>query len=389
MECIDAIGSFVGPLLAQPFLARKTTNPHEEVESYLNESSSYQSHINKILTSSLIIANDDRAHDVFVNNNTANLSVVNNILNTSHFNADWSGYTSVMNKTNLIINTTQGTSQVAYAYVIVGVLLMLVAIAHFVMFGQEKCQIHFSDDSTSCQSKRIAYRECPEERKIRLLILPLLFLICFAYYALETGYAHYLMTFCVKYLKWSKDDGVIVTSVFWSAYTAGTVVGIVIIKYVRPRTMLAFDVTLCVTSQVTLACFLTYHPAVVWVCTAAAGVSIATIFASVFSWTQKNIGVSGKVNALLMVGMATGEMTSPAIIGILIDKSGAISWVYCMVAASVLCATSFIIMHILANKRKSIRRDVTSDHSSSPCLSETMQSIKIQINKNETGELTV
>ena len=58
----------------------------------------------------------------------------------------------------------------------------------------------------------------------------------------------------------------------------------------------------------------------------------------------------------MMSGMSVGEMTSPAIIGILIDKSGAISWVYCMLAAAILCTIVLIFMQILATRLKKVQR---------------------------------
>ena len=365
MECIDAVGSFIAPLLVQPFLSHNGASQTNDGNGIgFIQNSTHQLEINNVLTSSQPVVNNDYRYDVIVNNQTEAKLDDRIFVNLSHFASTVLNINgSFVNKTSVAEFTTDQTSRVMFAYFIVGILLMLVAVSHIAIFCLEKCDIYIKNDPINNESKSIRSNEQPQERKIRLLILPLLFFICFAYYALETGYAHYLMTFCVKHLKWSKGQGVAVTSAFWGAYTTGTAVGIFIIKYVRPRTMLTFDVTLCLTSQVVLVCFLNYHPAVVWACTIAAGLSISTIFASVFSWTQKNIGISGKVNALLMVGMATGEMTSPAIIGILIDKSGAISWVYCMLTSSLLCMTSFILMHILANKRKVMQRDVNMDPS--------------------------
>lgn len=332
MECTDAVGSFVAPFLSQPFLLYDTGNPWEESPDD-------------------VTSHNESRRFLKTCNSTGNVSNLTSkgisrgpMSNGSYILSDNATFAAVDINDPCIERQTH----VMYVYVLIGLLLSIVGFFHLCVFFTQRCNVYLKMDGDDEEDEEIT--EIAENRKLMILkrtTYPLLFLICFGYYSIETGYAQFLMTFVVEGLHWPKDRGILLTSAFWGSYTTATVVGILIIKFVKPRALLLFDISLCVSSQVILTFFFAYHDAVVWCCTVAMGIGTSTVFASVFTWTEDKIGINGKINSLIMFGMGMGEMTSPAVTGVLVETMGAVAWVYFMLATTILCFVVLSLMEIL------------------------------------------
>ena len=177
---------------------------------------------------------------------------------------------------NVTINDEEPTTQVRYAYFIVGAALLL----HwhcFIFF-----LLYLNGDKTCCIQKKDGNNEQPYDEdslanfnKLFLIsFVTLVFLFYWIYCVLELTYAAYLTTFTVDELNWTKISAATLTSVFWAAFTVGRGAGIFIVKYFKPETLLISMSILTIITLFPEVFFADAHISVMWICTIAFGLPL-------------------------------------------------------------------------------------------------------------------
>lgn len=73
------------------------------------------------------------------------------------------------------------------------------------------------------------------DQRFTLKVSLLFFVFNFFYSGIEIGYAGLVMTFAVKYLGWTKDDGTNVTALVQGTNVLLTAIAVVMARYVRPQ----------------------------------------------------------------------------------------------------------------------------------------------------------
>ena len=322
-HCIFGVGCLVAPLIAQPFLLQ-ASDPH--------------------LQSTTTTLKPDVA----------------SVSNAHHSDGDGDGVGVTVWEASRELNATmmqEGESQLKYAYLIAGLLMLLscCGMACVFLMGDRRLRLRKHQKSES-QLSSLQERQgiMDKQRIIYLAILSVLALFFLVYVALEAAYCTYMLTFVVKYLGWSKTMGAAVTSALMGAFTGGRALGIILVTVIRPFILLMVDLVVCVIFSVILVVFVDMHVSIFWICSVGLGLGMATVYATGFTWTESYIGVSAKVSALILVASSFGEMIGPAITGPLMEKVSLMSYAYITLSLVVSCLACMIVMELLGRKLKKL-----------------------------------
>lgn len=259
--------------------------------------------------------------------------------------------------TNLT-RTLQKLSKFEFAYIIIALFNFIVCI----MFTALCC----------CGSQSLlAIRKedtCPEyERKenrgFRVQILFMLFIFYFLYVGMEVTYGGFIMAFSVVYLRWSKTEGTLLTSVFWGAFAAGRGLAIPLSRWLSPPVMLIINLLLSCMSLGGLLMAVDSSPHAVWLCTALVGVGFSSVFPTGITWAERYMHVTGKATAVFVVGSALGEMCLPVVVGWLFESKGELWLIRILLACALLSVVLYIFMQNLAtnNGIRYMRLPVAAD----------------------------
>ena len=237
------------------------------------------------------------------------------------------------------------------AYLIIGMFLFVaVLLVMFVTCGNPaKSCLKSSTQKEEEEKKEEGTRPVAASFKIPFLIGVFIFYTCEC--VLEVGYGNLLLAYAVEVLGWSKSMGAKCTSLFFGTFMAGRALGIFVVKFLSPRVMLGGSCTLGVLSLLPLVLFSNVYPNVLWISTAAIGLSTSTIYATGISWTEKFVKVSDGTSVIFTASASAGEMVGPVVFSFMYDRFGAGCFVYIMFTSASVVLAIYIILLIAATRQ--------------------------------------
>ena len=307
-----AVGTFVAPLLAEPFIT--------------------QDAIPDIPTSHYCNPPDDTVND------TTNCTGINDTL--------------VSNCTDVLDDSDFFSSiQFGWAYWISAFAMLLVAIP-LIYFAACTKRRHpqLYQQIIAAQKKNIpagnqkktSKDNVKHHKAFWILIVAMCTIFLFFYIGVEITYGSFVFTFAVTYkeLCFSKSKAALLNAVYWGSFTIGRLVsvGIAMLK-ISTTIMLVSDLIGCMCA-VLLVTIIHTSTVVIWIGTALLGFAIASIFPSMLLWVDEHLEVTGKVTAVLVNGAALGDMILTLTVGLLITNVNPnfflyLSLVYCSAATLV------------------------------------------------------
>lgn len=171
-------------------------------------------------------------------------------------------------------------------------------------------------------------------RIVYAAFMVLIFLFYHVYLYVELIPVAFMTTFAVKYLKFPVRNAALITSVFFGFHFSGRLIGIPLSTCLRPRTMVALNVSLTAASYLLLIAFVNVWPSIVWVSSAMSGLSMATTFATGILWIADRVPMTGRVASVILVGSSLGGVIGPQLVGRLFEALTPMWFVYTIVAAS-------------------------------------------------------
>ena len=217
-----------------------------------------------------------------------------------------------------------------------------------------------------------------------MVILTLLLLLITGW--IDT-FAGFLTTFCIRELGWSKDSGVLATTVFWIAFCVANFLTIFLLRCFSTEVLLFAYLALSLVSFIGLL-LSSYYKCVplVWTCIALTGTSMSIMWPAIFAWTEETVTeVSRKVSSLFLIAGGVGLMVNPLILGYLMDHVAPLWYVYFLMAEGVIIFISFTVIAIIYKrldfptvpepKRRSVAVNSSRSSSSAVALQETDEDI--------------
>ncbi|XP_069866773.1 sodium-dependent glucose transporter 1B-like [Dipodomys merriami] len=225
-----------------------------------------------------------------------------------------------------------------WAYASIGTYILVVSLLFFALFCMKSSR---QGQSTSCaqQSRRAQYHKA---------LLCLLFLFFFFYVGAEVTYGSYIFSFATTHVGMDKKEAAGLNSIFWGTFAACRGLAIFFASCLRPATMIVLS---NVGSLAACLFLVLFHrsPLCLWIATSVYGASMATTFPSGVSWIEQYTTISGKSAAFFVIGAALGEMSIPAVIGILQGEYPDLPVVlYTCLGSAIFTSILFPVMYKLA-----------------------------------------
>lgn len=186
-------------------------------------------------------------------------------------------------------------------------------------------------------------------------LVGLIALFMFLYVGAEVGFGGWVYTYALSMGLASETSAFLVTSLFWGALTLGRLVSIPIAARVRPRTILLVDI-LGTLASVLLILALPRSAWALWVGIFGAGFSLASIFPTVITWSERRITVSGLVTSIFLVGASVGAMFLPWLIGQLFESRGPQITMIAILIDMVVATVVFAVLMVYGGQPKRIER---------------------------------
>ena len=248
-----------------------------------------------------------------------------------------------------------GDTSVHYAFMISAVLIFTATLGYIFLYCKmshvhaklAKLQKAAKDSkSTSGEDQEPDYMPT----RLKGVLLVLLASLMMSYCVMEDGFASFLMTFSLSYLKWDKETGAVITTVFWALFVLGRFSGIFLVSRFKQKTLLTtylILITLSILGFLLAAVYMVIP--LLWVFTGMLGFSMSVVFPCIFGWTSENImQITGKISAMFLVSAGLGAMLYPLLVGYLMEFHSPMWFVFMLMITMVLTLTIYGTIRLLA-----------------------------------------
>ena len=160
------------------------------------------------------------------------------------------------------------------------------------------------------------------------------------------------------------------SSVFWTSYTFGRVVGIFIVKYISVEKLLLLNTTLTIVSLLPIVFFVHVHDSIMWISTVLFGLFISTIFASGLTFADAYVPYAGGIGSIYGAGCVVGSITSPTIIAPLFNVYGMQTFVVVSLVSAIAMFLVFLGAWMLGRKhgKRNVKISTEKDEEAAPLL---------------------
>ncbi len=162
-----------------------------------------------------------------------------------------------------------------------------------------------------------------EIKNAPLPLTPVLFclLLFLLYVGLELGFGNWIYTYALTLGLGTTITAAYLTSAFWGSFTLGRLLGVWVSTRVRAQTILVMDLIGCAISTVIIMLWKDSNLAL-WIGTIGLGLSMASIFPTIFMFAGERMQITGTITGWFLVGSGAGSMLLPWLIGQIFARTG-------------------------------------------------------------------
>ncbi|OQR73720.1 sodium-dependent glucose transporter 1-like [Tropilaelaps mercedesae] len=273
-------------------------------------------------------------------------------------------YLSHRNETLFSNGTAQAPeSQVAIPYGIFGGAYAGVGVFMLLLFCIDPSNLRQQEASSEegtgiVKSKQRAYFEW-------LVVVHLVFYV-FVQVTLESTIAQMLSVYVLSNasLRFDKSSASYLFAMFWTLYTSGRVVAMVMSFKIRPFSIILFMQTLCIFGTVLLVALGTTMGESLWFSISIMGFGLSPLYASVMSWAVRYTRLQYVHMTLVLVASCMGQMLPPLTVALWI-KSVPTVFIWALGGWMVLHTANLFMMYSTSKGQPDIY-----EHSSSASMGE-------------------
>jgi len=162
-----------------------------------------------------------------------------------------------------------------------------------------------------------------ERKNAPLPLIPVLFcvLLFLLYVGLELGFGNWVYTYALTLGLGTTITAAYLTSAFWGSFTLGRLLGVWVSTRTRSQTILIMDLIGCAISTIVIMAWKDSIFAL-WIGTIGLGISMASIFPTIFMFAGERMQITGTITGWFLVGSGAGSMLLPWLIGQIFARTG-------------------------------------------------------------------
>ena len=182
----------------------------------------------------------------------------------------------------------------------------------------------------------------------KVLVLSVFFL--FLYVGVEMGFGGWIYTYAFDLGLASETTAAYLTSAFYGAFTLGRLFSIPIAASVRPRWILFGDLVGGTISIIMILLFVKSN-VMLWIGSILFGLSLASVFPTMFSLAERRMTMTGKVTSWFFVGASAGGMFFPWLMGQLFEKVNPPAIMYVLLGNLFLAFLFYSILMVVSESK--------------------------------------
>ena len=224
-------------------------------------------------------------------------------------------------------------TKVQFAYVIIGIGMIIGSSLHVVLFFLSKCDathIQNNKDSTkeeekvtkSVNSKTIVNGKSLRYRTFSSLLLGVLCILAFMVGGLEEIFGGFLVTFSVKKLEWKNESATDLPTIFWASIAMIRLLAILLSKFIPAKILIGASISLLTLSVVTMSFTVIQFSSAILIGTIVLGLGIGSLFSTIINLSKTSLPSlsSGFISSALFVTLFGAKIGTPVLIGYLFES---------------------------------------------------------------------
>ena len=238
---------------------------------------------------------------------------------------------SSFQSTNLTVNTTNDTYSKEYSdisgmkilYPIVGVIIICTSIGYLI-YGCRECKHLHQTMETATEVKSSNMTKTEQENHVKdkrnevlkLCLVLLLIAFIFLYVGMEVMYGTFVATFSVKSeLSLSRREGAKINAIFWGSFAAMRFAAILISIKLSALSQMILSFTLCAIGSISLVIAGNLYKYVLCVSSGLMGAGMASVYACGILWIEQHITVTNRIMSSMIISGSIGADLFPIILG--------------------------------------------------------------------------
>ena len=154
-----------------------------------------------------------------------------------------------------------------------------------------------------------------------MLLVVLIAIFFFLYVGMEIGFGGWIASYAVSVGFGDAAAAAVLTSAFWGAFTVGRLIAIPIGARISPRVIMYTNLVGCAVFAVVVLLG-SGSSLWLWVGTLGVGLFMAPMFATMISFAETRMRITGKITSIFLTGSGLGGMTLPWLVGQLFESVG-------------------------------------------------------------------
>lgn len=263
------------------------------------------------------------------------------------------------------INHTPLTdTNVHFAFLISGVLLLSTGVPFLIMFIQKR-HTRETTRQSSTTSQTVTNRETMLPIRIERIVICIMFINSFTATACIDLFPSLLTTFVMVQANWTQQSASTLTALYFATYGIGNLFGIFVLSY---STSTKLIVVSYISTGITLTGLLIsiwfVNTELIWACVALCGITMASILPTLFTWTQEHVTpITARLASGFLISGSLGVMVNPVFLGYMMELYSPMWFIYLSLGENVLSfvlfTSAFSLTRVYSNVRKT-DRDVQS-----------------------------
>lgn len=165
----------------------------------------------------------------------------------------------------------------------------------------------------------------------------------FLYAGVEHSVGGWIYTYATAMSPGSETSAAYLASAFWGAITVGRLLAIPLTVRIQPQRMVWASLIGCLVCAGLFLLFPGFMPSV-WIGSAGLGLCLAAIVPTTLAYVGRQMGITGRATGWFFVGLGSGAMTIPWLIGQLFEQVGPQAMVVTILVELLLALGLFFLM---------------------------------------------